>query len=118
MSAEPLSLREIDPWAAPTEARFTAGVRDLVARHSRMWWQTPSDPPVLGSAVSRSQQNENARECERLIDDVARRIERYPESPLDRRRWRQEVKEAVRRFGQEHLAWPEGYRELLFDDAF
>jgi hypothetical protein len=118
MSRVAPSLREWIPSLAEPQARFATSVRALTARHIRLWWETPSHTPLLGDAVGRRAQKDNARECERLIDEVARRIETYPESEIERRHWRREVKALVQRFGEEHLAWPEGYRALLFDDAF
>jgi len=118
MSAVAPALRDWVPSPAETQARFAGTVRDLTLRHIRLWWETPSHPPLLGDAPGSRRQRDNARACERLIDEVARRIEIYPQSEVERRDWRQHVKALVQRFGEEHLAWPEGYRALLFDDAF
>ncbi len=118
MSGAIVPLCELDREPGAAAARFADGLGELVSRHVRLWWDTSSEPPVLGEPVERRRQKDNARECERLIDDVARRMEDYPESQLERQRWRVEVKAKVQRFGEEHLAWPGGYRELLFDDAF
>ncbi len=105
--------------SSPALEESLAGmVPALVARYSGLWWSTACDPPTLGEAVDRRRQKENARECARLIDEIARRVEQYPESEVERRRWRQDVKALVQGFGEERLAWPEDYRALLFDEAF
>jgi hypothetical protein len=88
------------------------------AKYTTLWWSTDTRTPVLGDAVLRRRQRENASETERLLDWLAAEIERYPDSPEERRLARQGLEGKVRRFGQERLGWPEGYRKLVFADEF
>jgi hypothetical protein len=93
-------------------------IRALEALHVELWRTTDDAPPILGERVARSRQRENAAAAERLLDEVASRAERYPDSEPARRRWRAEIRDTVRRFGEERLGWPDGYRRLLFAEAF
>jgi hypothetical protein len=95
-----------------------ATVPDLKSAYCARWWDTACDTPVLGPAVSRRQQRDNAREAERLLEDVATSVERYPDAEDDRRRLREELQARVRRFGAERLGWPRGYHSLLFAEEF
>jgi len=104
--------------SAPGGEAFWRRVGALEERHASLWLDTDDSPPLLGDLVSRSRQRENARTAERLLDDVAGRCERYPEAEDERAVWRAEVREVVRAFGEERLGWPEGYRRLVFDEAF
>lgn len=93
-------------------------VRELREAHCALWWDTSCGTPELGPPVPRGQQRDNAREAERLLDDVARALESYPETEEARRLWRDELEGKLRRFGCERLGWPQGYHSLLFADEF
>jgi hypothetical protein len=82
------------------------------------WAATPLEMPELGPRVSFLRQRSNARAATRLIDDLAAEIEQLPEAESERSRWRTEIRERLQQFGHERLGWPEGYRRLLFGDAF
>ncbi|MGH9148675.1 MAG: hypothetical protein ACRD1Q_18340, partial [Vicinamibacterales bacterium] len=53
-----------------------------------------------------------------MIDQVAADIEALPADESARQAWRQRTRERLQTFGRERLGWPEGYRRLLFGDAF
>jgi hypothetical protein len=53
-----------------------------------------------------------------LIDDVAGRVDEYPEPASERREWRESIRARLQDFGEAHFHWPSGYRRLLFGDAF
>jgi hypothetical protein len=74
--------------------------------------------PELGPRVGFLRQRSNARAAVHLIDELAAEIERLPEGETERRAWREAVRERLQRFGHERLGWPDGYRRLLFGDAF
>jgi hypothetical protein len=93
-------------------------LKELELLHMALWRATDARPPRLGEPVTRERQRENASEAERLLEDLARRIEAYPDSEAARRSWRADVRETVRRFGEERLGWPGGYRSLLLSEAF
>jgi hypothetical protein len=95
-----------------------AGVRGLTRRHCDLWWQTPCEAPVLGPEVTRREQRENAREAERLVDELAGAVEGCPQAEAERGPWRRALEARVRRFGAERLGWPAGYQGLLFADEF
>ena len=83
-----------------------------------LWKSTPCDPPELGPKIGLWRQRSNARAAARLIDEVAAEIEALPEEESERQQWRHRMKERLQCFGHERLGWPEGYRHLLFGDAF
>jgi hypothetical protein len=64
------------------------------------------------------QQLSNARAAARLIEKVGTEIERLPEGEPERLQWREDMRERLQCFGRERLGWPDGYRRLLFGDAF
>jgi hypothetical protein len=106
------------PVLPTADEDFRRRVEDLERLHAVRWRETEDSPPILGEPVPRARQRDNARAAERLLEDVARRCEDYPDGESERRAWREEVREIVRRFGEERLGWPEGYRSLLFAEAF
>lgn len=83
-----------------------------------LWAATPLEMPQIGPGVSFLRQRSNARAAARLIDDLAAEIEQLPAGEPERRAWRETIRERLQQFGQERLGWPEGYRRLLFGDAF
>jgi hypothetical protein len=82
------------------------------------WRATPPVLPQLGSPATRWQQWRNGRATRRLIDDIARRVDAYPEQARERREWREAVRTRLQDFGEARFHWPSGYRRLLFGDAF
>jgi hypothetical protein len=101
-----------------TEEAFQSRLGELESLHVGLWRATDTRPPMLDEPVTRERQRENASEAERLLDDLARCCEAYPDSEAARRSWRADVRERVRRFGEERLGWPDGYRSLLLSEAF
>jgi hypothetical protein len=93
-------------------------IRELEAKYADLWWSTDDDTPLIGEPVGRQRQRENAKETECFLNELAHQVEQYPDSERDRFEWRERRKEEIRRFGEQHLGWPEGYRSLLFADAF
>ena len=85
---------------------------------SRLWPLLPAAPPELGAPVLRRRQRENAVAAGELVDHLAGRVEDYPEAPAAQAAWRGELQETVRRFGEERLGWPDGYRRLLLGEEF
>jgi hypothetical protein len=83
-----------------------------------LWQATPSEIPERGGSVSFLRKRSNARAAARLIDDLASEIDRFTDAEPEPQTWRRSVRERLHRFGQERLGWPEGYRQLLFGDAF
>lgn len=100
------------------EARFWQDLEEIAARHTALWWEVEPDTPLLGEAVERRRQRDNARETRRLIDHLAMQVEAYLDTEPERLAWQEATRETVRRFGEERLGWPEGYRDLLFADEF
>jgi hypothetical protein len=103
--------------ATASEPGFRERLRYLEDLHLELWRRTDAGPPTLGDPVADHRQKENARAAERLIEDVASRCEAWPAPGPARSAWRGEVRERVRRFGEEHLGWPDGYRSLLLSDV-
>lgn len=120
MSAIPLALNADTPDQAPQGpvGFFWQRLDALESRYQRLWLEAEDSPPQIGCRHSWWARRTNARHCRRLIENLARRIESYPERSLERREWRREVKEEVRQFGEGHLGWPEEYRKLLVADEF
>jgi hypothetical protein len=111
---------------APDTAPVAATVTDEFARRLARWeersaaaWRAmPAAPPVVGEPVPRRRQRDNERASAELIDHLARRVAAYPQAPAERAAWRGELQETVRRFGEERLGWPDGYRRLLLGEEF
>jgi hypothetical protein len=82
------------------------------------WRSTRSELPRLGPEIARWQQWQNARATSRLIDEIARRVDEHPEHTTERLAWRNELRATLQDFGERRFGWPDGYRRLLFGDAF
>ncbi len=87
-------------------------------RHARLWSATPAELPGLGPATGWRRRLVNARAAGRLIDELAAEVDRLPDEPDERRAWQDRVRETLQHFGAARLGWPDGYRRLLFADAF
>jgi len=118
MSALPLSTDSPSRDTERRSWRFRQRLDDLACEFVALWRGTPSTTPELGPPITRLRQFSNARGTRRLIDEIAVRIERYPENETAREAWRARLQDRVRRFGEERFGWPEGYRELLLADEF
>lgn len=103
-------------------ATGTSSLRSRVATlsdtHARLWAATPDHLPVLGPATSFIRHWSNARAAARLVDDLSDEGSRLPADDDTRRAWQESVRARLQAFGAERLGWPEGYRRLLFGDAF
>jgi hypothetical protein len=97
---------------------FTARRASVCNEFLTLWAATPLEMPVVGPPVGFLRKRSNARAAARLIDELALEIEQLPEGESERRTWRDSIRDRLQQFGQERLGWPEGYRRLLFGDAF
>jgi hypothetical protein len=97
---------------------MAAIVREETDECLAIWRHTPDRLPVLGPASGVYRRFGNARAATRLIDELAAQMVRYPDEPVRRRDWQDAIRGSVRRFGEERLGWPAGYRRLLFADDF
>ena len=82
------------------------------------WSATRSELPRLGPGVTRWQQWRNARATGQLIDEIALRVDEHPEQTSEQRVWRDRLRVTLQDFGECRFGWPDGYRRLLFGDAF
>ena len=99
-------------------AGFAQRVERLCREHEALWAATPEDAPVLGPQVPRARQRQNAREAERLLDEVAAAVRECPEDDAGRLAWRRRLEARIREFGSRQLGWPDGYQDLLFADEY
>jgi hypothetical protein len=83
-----------------------------------LWAATPAALPALGPRIGFWRRLSNGRAASRLIDEIAASSERIPKNEAGRHAWRERLRERLQSFGQERLGWPDGYRRLLFGDAF
>ena len=109
--AEPVSV-------ALGEPGLRARVAALRDEHARLWEATPPVMPTLGPRVGWLRHLSNERAARRLVDALAAEVEHMPDGERERVAWRERVRERLQTFGEERLAWPAGYRRLLFADAF
>jgi hypothetical protein len=82
------------------------------------WQRARPDLPPLGPHTTRWLRWRNARATGRLIDEIATRVNEHPEHEAEQRAWRDELRETLQDFGERRFGWPDGYRRLLFGDAF
>jgi hypothetical protein len=82
------------------------------------WRATPADLPGFGPHTTWRTRWANGRATRHLIDDIAARVETYPEDETARAAWRDSMRAALQTFGETRFGWPGGYRRLLFGDAF
>lgn len=82
------------------------------------WNATRSELPRLGPDVTRWQQWRNASATGQLIDEIALRVDEHPERTTEQRVWRDRLRATLQDFGERRFGWPNGYRRLLFGDAF
>jgi hypothetical protein len=99
-------------------AHLRPTVRQLTRACVEQWWATDCSTPLVGPLIPAARQSDNAREAERLMDELAVAVEGWPADDEDRRRVRDRLQARVRRFGAECLGWPEGYQTLLLADEF
>ncbi len=83
-----------------------------------LWAATPAELPEMGPRTSWLRRISNARAARRLLDEMSARLERIPGDEAGRQAWREELRERLQSFGEQRLGWPDGYRRLLFGDAF
>ncbi len=74
--------------------------------------------PQLDPEIGLIRKHSNARAAARLIDEIASRIGELPPGEPPGQAWRDGIRARLLAFGHERLGWPEGYRNLLFGDAF
>lgn len=83
-----------------------------------LWRSAPTDLPHLGPHVTWRRRWANARATRHLTDELAGRVEAYPDDKELQGPWRDETRARLQTFGEAHFGWPDGYRRLLFGDAF
>jgi hypothetical protein len=103
---------------ATSTSSLRARVATLRDEHAELWASTPDDLPILGPATGFFRHWSNARAAARLIDDLSDEGSRPPAEDDARRAWQESVRTRLHTFGAERLGWPEGYRRLMFGDAF
>ena len=109
----------VEPFPLARQRRgLRARVAELLDEHGRLWATTPAVLPGLGPKVRWLRHLSNERAARHLLDALAGEIERLPDGQRERLAWRESVRERLHVFGEERLAWPAGYRRLLFADAF
>ncbi|MGB5815720.1 MAG: hypothetical protein WBH75_01785 [Thermoanaerobaculia bacterium] len=118
MSAQPLEAGFSQAAVDAVEERFWGQLRDLEAKYVDLWLSTDNKTPVLAEISTWRRRRDNARAAWGLIDELSVEVEQYPDAKEDRIGWRERLKEKVRRFGEERLGWPAGYRKLLVADEF
>jgi hypothetical protein len=106
------------PVAAAYPSGLAARLESLQEDTTALWHLAPADLPPLGAPTTWRRRWGNARAAARLIDDLAQRIDVYPEDAARQAAWREATCERLRGFGEERLNWPDGYRRLMFGDAF
>ena len=109
---------ETTPPARERAADPAASVAELTERFAALWRATPAREPRTGPPIGRGRRWSSGRAARLLIDDLARRVETLPADGDERRAWRRATEERVRVFGERHLGWPRGYRDLLLADGF
>ena len=82
------------------------------------WQRAQPELPRLGPPTTRWQQWRTARATRRLIDEIATRVDHHPEPTTAQREWREALRHRLQDFGERRFGWPDGYRRLLFGDAF
>jgi hypothetical protein len=108
------SFSGVDERAATLRDRLTP----LQHTCDEAWrWAQPR-LPTLGPPATRWQQWRNARATRRLIDEIAARVDDHPEDATAQGEWRDALRHRLQDFGERHFGWPDGYRRLLFGDAF
>ena len=112
-----LPASELAP-AVLEERGLQSRVAALRDEHARLWGATPAVMPSFGPPVGWLQQLSNERAARRLVDALAAEAEHVPDGEREWRTWRETVRERLQAFGEERLAWPVGYRRLLFADDF
>lgn len=108
-----------EPRKAPGRDGLSFGsrLRALVARHRTLWLDTPIAPPELEPTFDRSQQRRGEAATRRLVADFQRDLRRPPGGQAERLALEARLREAVSRFGEEHLGWSPSYRRLLLSDG-
>ncbi|HVQ14324.1 MAG TPA: hypothetical protein VMS40_12070, partial [Vicinamibacterales bacterium] len=103
-------------------AAHTPGLRDRLTplRDACLdaWQTTRTELPRLGAEITRWRQWRNARATSRLIDEISLRIDQHPEQTSEQQAWREKLRATLQDFGERRFGWPDGYRRLLFGDAF
>jgi hypothetical protein len=82
------------------------------------WQRARPELPRLGPNVTPWQQWRNARATRQLIDEIAVRIDEHPDHTTAPHEWRDALRARLQDFGERRFGWPDGYRRLLFGDAF
>lgn len=95
-----------------------ARVAVLRDEHAALWLTTAEALPSLGPHTGFFRHRSNARAAVRLIDDLAGEGGQLPGDSAARHAWKESVRTRLQTFGADRLGWPEGYRRLMFGDAY
>jgi hypothetical protein len=101
----------------PQTSRLRQRVGALRDSHAALWAATAPELPPLEGTDYRSRSSA-ARATARLVDALAGEIRSVPDGMEARARWRDSIRERLQELGRAHLRWPDGYRRLLFGDAY
>lgn len=99
-------------------ADFWSRFEALRRRHVRLWLEADPETPRLGPRVGSWRRYRNGRATRRLIDEIAGRVEAYPDREEEIPGWRVALRERLQQFGERRFGWPSGYRSLVFGDEF
>jgi hypothetical protein len=99
-------------------SRFTARHASIRDEFVALWAATPPEMPEIGPRIGFLRHRANARAAARLIDELAGDLEQRPGGAAERAALRERVRQRLHQFGEARLGWPDGYRRLLFGDAF
>ena len=104
------------------DAERTSTLRDRLAPLQGAcldaWRRARPELPRLGPPATRWQQWRTARATRQLIDEIATRVDNHPQQTTAQHEWRDALRHRLQDFGEQRFGWPDGYRRLLFGDAF
>jgi hypothetical protein len=93
-------------------------VRALADSHATLWTGTEPELVLLGEASGYRSRFAAGRAATRLVDALASEVVALPAGQEERALWQDSVRERLQELGQVHLGWPDGYRRLLFGNAY
>jgi hypothetical protein len=97
---------------------FREDLDGFIDRCIALWETTGTHPPQLSVRYERSQQRNNERKFDLLIDLVERQLRGFPDSVLGRDRWRRNILTSVKQICTASLGLPEVYLNILFSGEY